>query len=81
MNHFFVVAYDTREHPIKKLKKKIRVEYITALTYVVEKVIRKVNFRQAETPKYISERLRLYQNHLLTDIIVENIDEKKECVA
>ena len=48
MNQFFVEALDTREHPIKKARKKIQAEYITALTYIIEKTISKVNRHQAE---------------------------------
>ena len=76
MNQFFVEALDTREHPIKKAKKKIQAEYFTALTYIVEKTISEANFNQGETKKYVAERLRLYQSQLFADISIEATDEK-----
>lgn len=76
MNPFFLEALDTREHPIKKAKKKIQAEYITALTFIIEKTIDEVNCNQAEIKKYIVERLHLYQNQLFTDTRISTTDEK-----
>ena len=76
MNQFFVEALNTREHPIKKAKKKIQAEYITALTYIVEKTISEANYHQAETKPFVTERLHLYQSKLFADISVEAFDEK-----
>lgn len=76
MNQFFVEALDTREHPIKKAKMKIQAEYITALTYIVEKTISEANCHQAETKKYVAERLHLYQNQLFANIPITNVNEK-----
>ena len=83
MNQYFVEALNTRDHPIKEAKKKTQAEYITALTYIIEKTISEVNFHQAETKEYISERLRLYQNKLFSNVFVGDIDEKKgaQCVT
>lgn len=36
---FFVAAFDTMNHPIKKAKKAIQIEYLTAITYIVEKTL------------------------------------------
>ncbi|GLC80947.1 dynamin family protein [Lacrimispora brassicae] len=36
---FFVESLDLREHPIKKSKERIRTEYYTALSYIVNQVI------------------------------------------
>ena len=77
MNQFFVEALDTREHPIKKAKMKIQAEYITALTYVVEKTISEENCHQAEIKKYVAERLRLYRNQLFADIPITNVTSSK----
>jgi len=76
MNQFFVEALDTREHPIKKAKMKIQAEYITALTYIVEKTISEANCHQAETKKYVAERLHLYQNQLFAETPITNVNEK-----
>ena len=76
MDSHFVEALDLREHPVKKAKKKIQAEYITALTYIVEKTISKANCHQADAKKYVTEHLRLYRNQLFTNISVESIDEK-----
>lgn len=83
MNQFFVEALDTREHPIKKAKKKIQAEYIIALTYIVEKTISEANWHQAEVKKYVVEHLHIYQNQLFADISVEATDEKNgtRCLA
>lgn len=82
MNKLFLEALSTQAHPIKKAKKKIQAEYITALTYIVEKTLSKKNCYQAETGSIISEHLHLYQNQLFADICVETIDEKngKRCL-
>lgn len=37
MNQFFVGSLNTREHPIKRARRKTQAEYITALAYVVKK--------------------------------------------
>ena len=76
MNQFFVEALNTREHPIKNAKKKIQAEYITALTYIVEKAINEANCQQAEAKKFAAGRLHLYQNQLFADISTGAIDEK-----
>lgn len=78
MNQFFVEALDTREHPIKKAKMEIKAEYITALTYIVEKTINEANCYQAEIKKYVAERLRLYRNQLFADIPITNVNEETE---
>lgn len=82
MNKLFLEALSTQAHPIKKAKKKIQAEYITALTYIVEKTLSKKNCYQAETGSIISEHLHIYQNQLFADICVETIDEKngKRCL-
>ncbi len=76
MNQFFVKALDTQGHPVKKAKKKIQAEYISALTYCIEKTISEAGRHQAETKKYITEHLHLYQKQLFADIPVANVDEK-----
>lgn len=76
MNQFFVEALNTREHPIKNAKKKIQAEYITALTYIVEKTISEANCHQAETKQFVAMRLHLYQSQLFADISMGAIDEK-----
>lgn len=76
MNQFFVEALNTQEHPIRIAKKKIQAEYITALTYIVEKVISEANCHQTETKQFVAERLHLYQSQLFADISVGAIDEK-----
>lgn len=76
MNVFFVEALNTREHPIKNTIKKIQAEYITALTYIVEKTISEANCHQAETKQFVNERLHLYKSQLFADISAETIDEK-----
>lgn len=78
MDQFFVEALDTRELPIKKAKMEIKAEYITALTYIVEKTISEANCYQAEIKKYVAERLRLYRNQLFADIPITNVNEKTE---
>ena len=82
MNKLFLEALSTQAHPIKKAKKKIQAEYITALTYIVEKTLSEKNCYQAETGSIISEHLHLYRNQLFADICVETIDEKngKRCL-
>lgn len=69
-------ALDIREHPIKKAKKKIQAEYITALTYIIEKTIDEANYCQAETRKYVMERLHLYQNQLFAEMSKTTVNEK-----
>lgn len=83
MNKLFIEALSTQAHPIKKAKKKIRAEYITALTYIIEKTFSETNCYQAETESIISEHLHLYQNQLFADICVDGIDEKngKHCLT
>lgn len=76
MNPFFVESLNTREHPIKNAKKKIQAEYITAITYIVEKTISEANCHQTDTKQFITERLRLYQSQLFSNIGVGAIDEK-----
>lgn len=76
MNQLFVEALDLREHPIKKAKKKIQTEYITALTYVVEKTISNEIFPQTDTKKYISEHLHLYQTQLCSENGISTVSEK-----
>lgn len=76
MNQFFVESLNTREHPIKKAKKKTQAEYITALTYIVENTISKADCHQFETKIFVVERLHLYQNQLFADICVGATDEK-----
>lgn len=75
MNLFFVEALDIREHPIKKAKKKIQVEYNSALKYIIEQTISEEKCHQAEMKKYAAERLRLYQHQLFTDIPIANVNE------
>ena len=77
MNKLFVEALSTQGHPIKKAKKKIRAQYITALTYILEKTFSETNCYQEDTESIIFEHLHLYQNQLFADICVEDIDEKK----
>lgn len=73
MNPFFTEALDLREHPIKKSIKRIKAEYISALTYIVEKTWGDASYRQTEEKKYAAERLRLYQNQLFADMPAEVI--------
>lgn len=82
MDPFFVEALDTREHPIKTAKMKIKAEYITALTYLIEKTINEQNLRPTEM-KYVSERLRIYQAQLFAGISTENVTVKyaMNCLA
>lgn len=83
MNQLFVTALDTREHPIKKARKKIQAEYITTLTYIIEKAIGEGSSNQIETKKYITERLRLYQTQLFADTAIATATEKTgyNCLA
>lgn len=76
MNQFFVEALNTQEHPIKNAKKKIQAEYITALTYIIEKTISEANCHQDETKQFVAERLHLYQSQLFADINIGAIDAK-----
>lgn len=77
MNQFFITSLDLREHPIKKAKQRIRAEYITALTYIVEKTISEATTHcQIEGKKYAAKRLNLYKNQLFADISVEVVGEK-----
>lgn len=76
MNQFFVEALNTQEHPIKNAKKKIQAEYITALTYIVEKTISEAKCHQVEAKQFVAERLHLYQRQLFADISMGVIDEK-----
>ena len=76
MNQFFVEAFDIRGHPIKKSKKKIQAEYITALTYIIKKTINETNCYQDETKEYVAERLHLYQKQLFADAYMANTNEK-----
>lgn len=39
LDPFFVAAFDTMNHPIKKAKKAIQIGYLSALTYIVEKTL------------------------------------------
>ena len=39
LDPFFVAAFDTMNHPIKKAKKVIQTGYLTALTYIVKKTL------------------------------------------
>lgn len=82
MNQFFVEALDMRRHPIKKASKKTQTQYITALTYIVEKTIGEMSYTQAETQKYVAERLNLYQTQLFTDtpIITANEEFGMSCL-
>ena len=77
MNQFFVEALDTREHPIKKAKKKIQEKYITALTYIIEKTVSEVNCRQADIKTYVGERLNLYRTQLFADIPFTTANKKR----
>lgn len=83
MNQYFVEALNTEIHPIKKDKKKTRAEYITALTYIIEKTICEANIHHTEMKEYVAERLRLYQNQLFAGIYVGGINEVKgaRCVS
>lgn len=68
MNQFFLEALDIREHPMKKAKLKTQTEYITALTYIIERTISEANCYQMDVEKYITERLHMYQNRLFANI-------------
>lgn len=68
MNDLFVEALNAREHPIKNAKKKIQTEYITALTYIIEKTISETNCYQTDTKQFVSERLLLYQSQLFANL-------------
>ena len=57
MNPFFLEALDTREHPVKKAKKKTQAEYIMALTWLIQKTIRKADCHPAGAEKYVTQRL------------------------
>jgi len=83
MNPFFVEALDIQEHPIKKAKKKIKVEYITSLKYIIEKTIKQIHFRQVEIRSFVYERLRIYQACLLKDIpmIVPTKENGEKCLS
>lgn len=77
MNAYFVEALDIREHPIKKAKKKTQAEYVTALTYIVERSIGESSSCPAQTIQYVTARLHLYQDRLFPDGCIEAVDEKK----
>lgn len=83
MNLFFIEALDLREHPIKKAKTKIRAEYITALSYIVNTIASQTdkhkdtyslienvghNLESVVIQKYTSERLKLYQTLFFADV-------------
>lgn len=82
MNQFFVESLDIRDHPIKTAKKKIQTQYITALTYIVEKAIDRANYNQDEVKNYIAKRLHLYQNQLVADIsaVFQNDKSRLRCL-
>lgn len=77
MNVFFTAALDLREHPIKKAKRKIRIDYFVALTYIIEKTISSELNYQNEIKKIGVDRSRLYKTQLFSDISLATIDEKK----
>ncbi len=62
MNSVFIESLDLRDHPIKKAKKRIRAEYFSALTYIVNQVV-----HDPEDMQYVHERMKLYKNILLLD--------------
>lgn len=66
MNSLFMESLDLREHPIKKAKKKLRTEYFSALTYIINEVV-----SQTEDRRYISERLKMYYTALFSDVDTE----------
>lgn len=83
MNLFFIEALDLRKHPIKKAKKKIRAEYITALSYIVNTIANHPDkhsdissqientghiLESVTIQKYTTERLKLYQTLLFADV-------------
>lgn len=83
MNQFFVESLDIREHPIKKAKKKTRKEYITALSYIINKTIEDADDAQTDAKKYVIERLRLYSSQLFAGLTTTNTGktQEKRCVS
>lgn len=77
MNQFFVEAFDIQSHPMKRAKKKIQTEYVTALTYVIENTISEISCQEAEIKKYVITRLHLYQSQLFANTVVVNTKRKK----
>lgn len=76
MNHFFEESVDLRGHPVKKLKRKVKEEYLTALTYVVNQTLEEIKCEESKKieetefallQEYISERLKQYRECLLED--------------
>ncbi len=71
MNSFFWESLDLREHPIKKAKKKMRAEYFSALTYIVNQVT-----SQPDVKPFTNERLNMYQKMLLSDVEIDAPTQK-----
>ena len=62
MNALFIESLDLKEHPLKKANKKIRTEYFSTLSYIVNEVA-----IQPEIKMYVSKRLEMYQEALFSD--------------
>ena len=62
MNAFFIESLDLKEHPLKKANKKIKTEYFSTLSYIVNEVA-----IQPEIKMYVSKRLEMYQEALFSD--------------
>lgn len=73
--HLFWEAIDMQEHPIKNAKKKIQIEYITALGYLIEKIIDDEIFHQVAIKEFVVERLHLYQTQLFSEVQISTVSE------
>lgn len=75
---FYIEAIDLRAHPIKKANKRMREDYFTALSYIIDTTIEQVDSHIVDehssnvdidmVKKYITERLHVYQSQLFTDV-------------
>lgn len=82
---FFVAAFDTINHPIKKAKKAIQTGYLTALTYIVEKAL--VEEELSENPLYSACDIKSYTSEnkstqqlvlVLRSVLQKSISEKMQ---
>lgn len=76
MNPFFVESFDTKAHPVKNIREKIRNKYIIALTYVIEEILNNDDKCEAEKKNIIIERLNLYKMQLFPKISISDANKK-----
>ena len=80
---FFVSAFDTMNHTIKKSNNDIKSEYLVCLIYIVEKTIDETEWYQSDTKTYILERLNVYRKELFSSVSISTTDKKTllDCLA